>query len=49
MRSQRKKIKSRTTYLMKLWGRRDEMGKRVNGTVCMIEQWKKHIMRKRGI
>jgi hypothetical protein len=22
------------------------MGKWVNGTVCMIEQWKKHIMRK---
>jgi hypothetical protein len=28
VRSQRKKLKSRTTFLMRLWARRDEKGKR---------------------
>jgi hypothetical protein len=30
-RSQRKKIKSRTTVIMRLWARREEIGKWVNG------------------
>jgi hypothetical protein len=48
--SQRKKINSRTTFLMRLWVRRDKMGKWVNGIVYMIKQWKNnYIMWKSGI
>jgi hypothetical protein len=38
VRSQRKRIKARTMFLMRLWARRDEMGKWVNGIVYMIKK-----------
>jgi hypothetical protein len=44
MRSQRKKIKFRTTFLMRLWARRDEMGKWVNGIVYMIKRKNERII-----
>jgi hypothetical protein len=49
-RSQRKKIEFSTTFIIRLWARREEIGKWVNGTVYMIKQWKNnHIMWKSGI